>query len=108
MALKRLDALYALNRPDLKDPPFVPAAPAPLDASQDGDLFGLIRQRDTLLHHPFDSFQPVVELLKNAARGPSFSCMLDFPFDEPFQRRPKIHRRHSRQTKTWLPMPATF
>ena len=71
LSLKRLDPLYALNRPELKDPPFVPAVPAPLAASQDGDLFALVRQGDILLHHPFDSFQPVVEFLKNAARDPS-------------------------------------
>jgi len=73
LSLKRLDPLYALNRPELKDPPFVPAVPAPLAASQDGDLFALVRQGDILLHHPFDSFQPVVEFLKNAARDP---CVL--------------------------------
>jgi len=71
LALKRLEALYALNRPDLKDPPFVPAAPAALAGTRNGDLFALVRQGDILLHHPFDSFQPVVEFLKTAAHDPS-------------------------------------
>jgi polyphosphate kinase len=71
LSLKRPDALYALSRPDLKDPPFVPAAPAALAGSQEEDIFALVRQGDILLHHPFDSFQPVVEFLKVAARDPS-------------------------------------
>ena len=71
LSLKRLSALYALNRPDLKDVPFIPAAPPALAGSQDEDVFALIRQGDILLHHPFDSFQPVVEFLRSAARDPS-------------------------------------
>ena len=71
LSLKRLDALYALNRPDLKDPPFVPAVPGQLAGTPDEDLFALVRQGDILLHHPFDSFQPVVEFMKNAARDPN-------------------------------------
>jgi polyphosphate kinase len=71
LSLKRLDALYALSRPDLKDPPFVSAVPAALAGSQEEDIFALVRQGDILLHHPFDSFQPVVEFLKVAARDPS-------------------------------------
>ena len=67
LSLRRLNALYALNRPDLKDLPFVPAAPP----TQNEDMYALVRQGDILLHHPFDSFQPVVEFLKNAARDPA-------------------------------------
>ena len=71
LSLKRLSALYALNRPDLKDLPFVPAMPAALAGSPDEDICTLIGQGDILLHHPFDSFQPVVDFLRNAARDPS-------------------------------------
>ena len=68
--LGRLRQLTALDRPDLKDRPFLPATPAPLLA-KDQDFFAAIRGEDILLHHPFDSFQPVVEFLKNAARDPN-------------------------------------
>jgi polyphosphate kinase len=71
LSLKRLSALYALNRPDLKDAPFVPATPAALAAGPDEDICAAVGQGDILLHHPFDSFQPVVDFLRNAARDPA-------------------------------------
>jgi polyphosphate kinase len=61
--------LYALDRYDLKDPPFVPVVPPALNIA-DGDIFSAIRSRDILLHHPYDSFSPVVEFLQAAARDP--------------------------------------
>ena len=71
LSLKRLMDLHSLDRPDLKDAPFVPAIPAELAETDDEDLFALIRRRDILLHHPFDSFQPVIEFLRKAARDPA-------------------------------------
>lgn len=71
LSLKRMASLYGLDRPDLKYVPFVPATAAPLTGSKEDDLFGSIRREDIFLHHPFDSFQPVVEFLRNAARDPS-------------------------------------
>ena len=56
-----------VDRPDLKYPPFIPRVPKALT----GDLFAAIRAHDHLLHHPFDSFTPVVELLRQAARDPN-------------------------------------
>ncbi len=67
--LSRLRHLAALDRPDLKDKPFLPATPPGFGAKED-DMFGLIRQEDQLLHHPYDSFQPVVEFLRKAAKDP--------------------------------------
>ncbi len=67
--LGRLRQLTALDRPELKDRPFLPATPPAL-LSKDQDFFGAIRAEDILLHHPFDSFQPVVEFLKSAANDP--------------------------------------
>ena len=60
--------LYALDRPDLKDPPFVPTVPSGLNKS--GSLLAAIRQQDVLLYHPYDSFMPVVEFLREAANDP--------------------------------------
>ena len=72
LSLKRLMALYALDRPELKEAAFVPAVPPDLaEALEEDDFFGLIRRRDVILHHPFDSFQPVVEFLRKAARDPA-------------------------------------
>jgi len=67
--LSRLRRLIALDRPDLKDKPFLPYTP-PGFASKEDDLFDVIRQQDQLLHHPYESFQPVVEFLRKAAKDP--------------------------------------
>ena len=72
LSLKRLMSLYALDRPELKEPSFVPAVLQNLIPDYDEeDIFGLIRRQNILLHHPFDSFQPVIEFLERAARDPS-------------------------------------
>ena len=71
IGMSRLMSLYQLDRPDLKYKPFVPAVPEALaHVGEDEDIFAAIRRRDILLHHPFDSFQPVVDLLKTAALDP--------------------------------------
>jgi polyphosphate kinase len=67
--LSRLRHLAALDRPDLKDKPFLPFTPPGFGGKED-DIFGLIRKEDQLLHHPYDSFQPVSEFLRKAARDP--------------------------------------
>ncbi|MEQ1503229.1 MAG: polyphosphate kinase 1 [Myxococcota bacterium] len=69
MAVSGLTAPLAFDLPDLKFRPTVPRRPSGLEP--DADLFALIRQRDWLLHHPFDSFAPVVEFVRNAARDPA-------------------------------------
>jgi len=71
LGFSRLMELYSLDRPDLKDKPFVPMTSPCLGADCEEDLFSLIRQEDFLLHHPYDSFQPVVEFLRQAARDPN-------------------------------------
>jgi polyphosphate kinase len=72
LALSRLKHLYAVDRPDLKDKPFVPAAPAALQQQEEGeDIFAAIRRQDALLCLPFVSFQPVVTFLQQAAHDPA-------------------------------------
>jgi polyphosphate kinase len=61
--------LTAVDRPDLKDPPFQPAIPALL--SKPGGLLDAIRQQDVLLYHPYDSFMPVVDFVREAANDPN-------------------------------------
>ena len=60
--------LHDLDRPDLKDPPFSPRTPPELRLGY--DLFGAIRQHDLLMHHPYDTFDSVVEFIRAAARDP--------------------------------------
>jgi len=63
--------LHALDRPELKDPPFVPAVPPQLhDVKIPEDIFAAIRRQDILLHHPYDSFKPVLDFIEAAANDP--------------------------------------
>jgi polyphosphate kinase len=67
--LFRLMSLYEMiDRPDLKYPPYVPFDPTAFTAHK--SIFDLIRERDVLLHHPYESFAPVVEFVQQAARDP--------------------------------------
>jgi polyphosphate kinase len=71
LALAGLGDLHAVERPDLKYPALLPAVPARLASSTgEDDIFAEIRRHDILLHHPFDSFAPVLEFLRTAARDP--------------------------------------
>jgi len=58
-----------VNRPDLKFPEFAAGLPAVKARGQ--DIFEILRSADVLLHHPFQSFRPVVEFLQQAASDPS-------------------------------------
>ncbi len=64
-----LMALYKLDLPELKDPPFNAVTPAALTTKE--TIFDVIRHQDILLHHPYESFAPVVEFLRSAARDPN-------------------------------------
>jgi polyphosphate kinase len=67
--LNRLSAVYDLvQRPDLKYPIFTPGVPKRLIGAT--DLFACIRQRDILLEHPYESFAPVMDFLRQAAADP--------------------------------------
>ena len=68
--LNRLMAVYGLvGRDDLKEPPFNPGLPADLVNKE--DIFTVIGSRDVLLHHPFESFAPVLEFISGAAQDPA-------------------------------------
>ena len=72
LSLSRLKHLLSIDRPDLKDKAFVPSLVPALQPQDEGeDIFTAIRRQDILLHHPFDSFQPVVAFLQQAARDPA-------------------------------------
>jgi polyphosphate kinase len=72
LALGDLWFFAGLDRPELKDEPWAPVTPAPLD-SPDGpvDVFEAIRAGDILVHHPYDSFSASVEaFVEQASRDP--------------------------------------
>ncbi|OZB71638.1 MAG: polyphosphate kinase 1, partial [Lysobacterales bacterium 13-68-4] len=58
-----------VDRPDLKFPRFTPRVPALMEASR--NKFDAIAQHDMLLHHPYESFSAVVDLLRQAAQDPN-------------------------------------
>ncbi|WP_206633404.1 polyphosphate kinase 1 [Methanoculleus taiwanensis] len=60
--------LTAIDRPDLKDQPFLPAYPPSLSETE--SIFTAIRRHDILLYHPYDSFTPVIAFLQQAASDP--------------------------------------
>ncbi len=68
----RLKHLLQVDRRELRDKSFIPRIPPALDPklNEGADLFSTIRRGDILLHHPFDSFDPVVDLLRKAAQDP--------------------------------------
>ena len=71
LGMSSLIQVWALNRPDLKDAPFTPAiAPALRDLHTSADLFDAIKRQDILLHHPYDSFSPVLNFVRAAAADP--------------------------------------
>jgi len=67
--LNRLASVYDLaDRPDLKFPNYTPDSPARF---ADGDVFAAIRENDVMVHHPFQSFAPVMDFLRRAAKDPA-------------------------------------
>lgn len=70
LGMSDLLALAEIDRPDLKYAPFVPAVTVPVGPGSETDIFTTIRERDILLHHPFESFEPVVAFIRQAAHDP--------------------------------------
>jgi len=68
LGMADLMELTKINRPELTDTPFSPAIPPPISPGE--NIFFAIRQQDSLLYHPYDSFTPVVDFIRQAARDP--------------------------------------
>ncbi|MCX7086519.1 MAG: polyphosphate kinase 1 [Methylococcales bacterium] len=67
--LSRIQEIYGLiDRPELKFLPFKPSTPPQLQRNK--NFFDSIRKQDILLHHPYESFSPVIEFLRQAAADP--------------------------------------
>jgi polyphosphate kinase len=68
IGLADLMGLTRVNRPELKDPPFQPSSPPPLSTEE--NVFSVLSRHNILLYHPYDSFDPVIEFVRQAARDP--------------------------------------
>lgn len=68
LALKDVMLSYEIPLHQLKLKPYYPVLPKIFE--EEPDIFSLIKQRDILLHHPYDSFSPVIEFIKQATNDP--------------------------------------
>ena len=69
LGISHLMQLLKIPRPELKDPSYHPASILTEEDAE--DIFSAIRRGDVLLHHPYDSFNPVVQFIKAAAADPN-------------------------------------
>ncbi len=69
LGLNDLRSLLSIDRPDLKDAPFLPVVPKNLKKpnGDDANVLDAVRLDDILLHQPYDSFMPVINFLRQAA-----------------------------------------
>ena len=67
LGLSDLMALFKIDRPDLKYPPIVPVTPAEL-TTKAANIIDAIGAQDIVLHHPYDSFAPVIDLIATSSR----------------------------------------
>ncbi|HVR74023.1 MAG TPA: polyphosphate kinase 1 [Planctomycetota bacterium] len=108
--LSDLMALTKLDRPDLKWPPIYPSVPAALRGPL--DIFSAIRQQDVLLHHPYDSFAPVVDFIQAAAADPDVLAIKQTLYrvgsDSPIVRALMNARERGKQVSVLVELKARF
>ncbi len=108
--LLRLMALADIDRPDLKYAHFQPVNASPL--REPALVFDTLRERDVLLHHPYDSFQPVVDFVEQAARDPKVLAIKQTLYrtsgDSPFVRALIEASRNGKQVTALVELKARF
>lgn len=67
LAMSEFMSLAFIDRPNLKDKPYKALEPAFV---QDGDVFSVVRQRDVMLYHPYESFSGVLDFIRRASEDP--------------------------------------
>ncbi|WP_294556177.1 polyphosphate kinase 1 [uncultured Mailhella sp.] len=109
LAFAQFMALYGLDRPGLKTPPHSPAMPPVLQADA---LFRVIRGQDVFLHHPYDSFSPVVDFVQKAAEDPKVISIKQTLYrvgnDSPIVRALIEARRRGKQVTAVVELKARF
>ncbi|MDR0736504.1 MAG: polyphosphate kinase 1 [Zoogloeaceae bacterium] len=73
--VRLMQAPDSVARPDLLFAPHTPSLPERLERAPEGNIFSLLRQGDMLLHHPYQSFAPVIDLLRAAAEDPAVAAI---------------------------------
>ncbi len=108
--LLRLMALADLDRPDLKYVPFSPVLRTAFLGAE--SPFHTLKDRDVLLHHPYDSFNPVVEFVEQAARDPQVFAIKQTLYrtsgDSPIVRALIEASRHGKQVTALVELKARF
>lgn len=111
LGMAALTELTRIERPDLKDAPFLPAVPLPL-AEKTADIFTVIRRQALLLYHPYDSFMPVVDFIRTAARDPHVLAIKQTLYrvgsNSPIVQALVEAREHGKQVAVLLELKARF
>lgn len=109
LAFAQFMALYGLDRPGLKTPPHTPVLPSEL---QTDSFFRVIRGHDVFLHHPYDSFTPVVDFVQKAAEDPKVISIKQTLYrvgnDSPIVRALIEARRRGKQVTAVVELKARF
>jgi polyphosphate kinase len=102
--------LTRIDLPELKFPPFVPNVPAALTRKE--NVFDLITEDGILLYHPYDSFTPVVELIREAANDPNVLAIKQTLYrvgaNSPIVDALMEARQHGKQVAVLLELQARF
>jgi polyphosphate kinase len=110
LGLADLMELTRIDRPDLKEAPFVPTVPRALAKKE--SLFSVIRGGDVLLYHPYDSFVPVVDFIREAARDPDVLAIKQTLYrvgaNSPVVQALMEAREHEKQVAVLLELKARF
>jgi polyphosphate kinase len=110
LGLSDLAQLTSLDRPSLKYPPFVPVARS-FASSKEG-IFSAIQKRDIVLHHPYDSFDTVLDFLAAAAKDPDVIAIKQTLYrvgpDSPVVRHLEAARENDKQVAVLVELKARF